>query len=170
MYNVSSDKPNCSGKLDYNLGVSTMAETFTFQAETQQLLDILIHSLYSEREIFLRELVSNASDALNRLQFEQLTNADIIDPDLPLEIRITVDKDAKTLTITDTGIGMTAEEVRDNLGTIARSGAKNFMQALKDAPNKDTATNIIGQFGVGFYSVFMAADKVRVITRSYKSD
>jgi molecular chaperone HtpG len=147
-----------------------MAETFTFQAETQQLLDILIHSLYSEREIFLRELVSNASDALNRLQFEQLTNADIIDPDLPLEIRITVDKDAKTLTITDTGIGMTAEEVRDNLGTIARSGAKNFMQALKDAPNKDTATNIIGQFGVGFYSVFMAADKVRVITRSYKPD
>jgi molecular chaperone HtpG len=147
-----------------------MAETFTFQAETQQLLDILIHSLYSEREIFLRELVSNASDALNRLQFEQLTNADIIDPDLPLEIRITVDKDAKTLTITDTGIGMTAEEVRDNLGTIARSGAKNFMQALKDAPNKDTATNIIWQFGVGFYSVFMAADKVRVITRSYKSD
>jgi molecular chaperone HtpG len=147
-----------------------MAETFTFQAETQQLLDILIHSLYSEREIFLRELVSNASDALNRLQFEQLTNADIIDPDLPLEIRITVDKDAKTLTISDTGIGMTAEEVRDNLGTIARSGAKNFMQALKDAPNKDTATNIIGQFGVGFYSVFMAADKVRVITRSYKPD
>jgi molecular chaperone HtpG len=147
-----------------------MAETFTFQAETQQLLDILIHSLYSEREIFLRELVSNASDALNRLQFEQLTNADIIDPDLPLEIRITVDKDAKTLTISDTGIGMTAEEVRDNLGTIARSGAKNFMQALKDAPNKETATNIIGQFGVGFYSVFMAADKVRVITRSYKPD
>jgi molecular chaperone HtpG len=147
-----------------------MAETFTFQAETQQLLDILIHSLYTDREIFLRELISNASDALNRLQFEQLTNAEILNPDLPLEIRIKPDSDAGTITISDTGIGMTAEEIRDNLGTIARSGAKNFIAALKDAPNKDAATNIIGQFGVGFYSVFMAADKVHVISRSYKPD
>jgi molecular chaperone HtpG len=147
-----------------------MAETFTFQAETQQLLDILIHSLYTDREIFLRELISNASDALNRLQFEQLTNAEILNPDLPLEIRIKPDSEAGTITISDTGIGMTAEEIRDNLGTIARSGAKNFIAALKDAPNKDAATNIIGQFGVGFYSVFMAADKVRVISRSYKPD
>ncbi|MDQ7034283.1 MAG: molecular chaperone HtpG [Anaerolineae bacterium] len=147
-----------------------MAETFTFQAETQQLLDILIHSLYTDREIFMRELISNASDALNRLQFEQLTNSEMLDSDVPLEIRITTDEEAGTITISDTGIGMTADEIQDNLGTIARSGAKNFMQALQDAPNKETATNIIGQFGVGFYSVFMAADKVQVISRSHQPD
>lgn len=144
-----------------------MSSTYTFQAETQQLLDILIHSLYTEREIFLRELISNASDALNRVQFEQLTNQDVIDGDAALEIRIKVDEAAGTLTITDTGIGMTADEMRENLGTIARSGAKGFIQALKNAPNAETAQHIIGQFGVGFYSVFMAAEKVRVVSRSY---
>jgi len=147
-----------------------MSETFTFQAETQQLLDILIHSLYTEREIFLRELISNASDALHRMQFQQLTDDTILDADAPLEIRITVDEEAKTLTISDTGIGMTADELRENLGTIARSGAKNFIQALQDAPNRDAAQAIIGQFGVGFYSAFMVADKVRVVTRSYRPD
>jgi molecular chaperone HtpG len=146
-----------------------MAETFSFQAETQQLLDILIHSLYTEREIFLRELLSNASDALNRMQFQQLTDANVLDPDVPLEIRIKVDEAAKTLTIIDTGIGMNAEEMRSNLGTIARSGAKNFLQAVKES-NKDTAQSIIGQFGVGFYSAFMVADKVRVISRSYRPE
>jgi molecular chaperone HtpG len=144
-----------------------MSSTYTFQAETQQLLDILIHSLYTEREIFLRELISNASDALNRVQFEQLTNQDVIDADAPLEIRITVDEQAGTLTITDTGIGMTADEMRDNLGTIARSGAKDFIQAIRNASNAEKAQDIIGQFGVGFYSVFMAAEKVRVVSRSY---
>jgi molecular chaperone HtpG len=147
-----------------------MSETFTFQAETQQLLDILIHSLYTEREIFLRELISNASDALHRMQFQQLTEVSILDPDAPLEIRVTVDEEAKILTISDTGIGMTADELRDNLGTIARSGAKNFIQALQDASNRDAAQSIIGQFGVGFYSAFMVADKVRVVTRSYQPD
>jgi molecular chaperone HtpG len=147
-----------------------MAETFSFQAETQQLLDILIHSLYTEREIFLRELLSNASDALNRMQFQQLTDANVLDPDAPLEIRIKVDEAAKTLTIIDTGIGMNADEMRSNLGTIARSGAKNFISALKDSPNKETAQSIIGQFGVGFYSAFMVADKVRVISRSYRPE
>lgn len=144
--------------------------THTFQAETQQLLDILIHSLYTERDIFLRELISNASDALNRLQFEQLTNENILDPDADLKITIKVDKDAKTITISDTGIGMTADEMIENLGTIAKSGAKNFIQALKDKPEGTTAQDIIGQFGVGFYSVFMAADKVRVISRSADPD
>jgi molecular chaperone HtpG len=147
-----------------------MVETFSFQAETQQLLDILIHSLYTEREIFLRELLSNASDALNRMQFQQLTDANLVDADAPLEIRIKFDEAAKTLTISDTGIGMNADDMRDNLGTIARSGAKNFLSALKDSPNKETAQSIIGQFGVGFYSAFMVADKVRVISRSYRPE
>lgn len=144
-----------------------MSETYTFQAETQQLLDILIHSLYTDREIFIRELISNASDALNRMQFTQLTETNILDPDVPLKIHITTDAEAGTLTISDTGIGMTRDEIIENLGTIARSGAKNFIQALKDAPNAQAAQDIIGQFGVGFYSVFMAADNVRVISRSY---
>ncbi|MAU13228.1 MAG: molecular chaperone HtpG [Anaerolineaceae bacterium] len=147
-----------------------MSETFTFQAETQQLLDILIHSLYTDREIFLRELISNASDALNRMQFTQLTESDVLDPDAELKITITSDEEAGTLTISDTGIGMTRQEVIENLGTIAHSGAKTFIQALKDAPNAETAQNIIGQFGVGFYSVFMVADEVQVITRSYEPD
>lgn len=147
-----------------------MSEVHTFQAETQQLLHILIHSLYTEREIFLRELISNASDALNRLQFEQLTNHNIVDPDAELAVRITLDKEAKTLTISDTGIGMTREEAIDNLGTIARSGAKKFIEAIQTAPNREAATNIIGQFGVGFYSVFMVADKVRVVSRSFNPE
>lgn len=147
-----------------------MTEVRTFQAETQQLLNILIHSLYTDREIFLRELLSNASDALNRLQFEQLTNAEVVDPDAALEIRIKADAENRTLTITDTGIGMTKEEVVENLGTIARSGAKKFIESLESSPNKDAAQNVIGQFGVGFYSVFMVADKVRVISRSYRPD
>lgn len=147
-----------------------MTESFTFQAETQQLLDILIHSLYTDREIFLRELVSNASDALNRMQFERLTNDDVVDPEAELEIRIIPDEDAGTLTIRDTGIGMTRDEMIENLGTIARSGAKRFIEALKDAPSSDAVQNIIGQFGVGFYSVFMVADKVRVVSRSFQPD
>ena len=145
-------------------------ETRTFQAETQQLLDILIHSLYTEQDIFLRELISNASDALNRLQFEQLTNENVLDADAELKIHLTTDEEAGTLTISDTGIGMSREEVIENLGTIARSGAKNFIQAVKDAPNKEAALDIIGQFGVGFYSVFMVADSVEVVSRSYDPD
>jgi HSP90 family molecular chaperone len=147
-----------------------MSQSYTFQAETQQLLDILIHSLYTERDIFLRELISNASDALNRMQFELLTNTNVLDPDAELSIDVVADEAAGTLTISDSGIGMTEEEIRENLGTIARSGAKQFIQAVKDAPNAEAAQNIIGQFGVGFYSVFMVADKVRVVSRSYKPD
>ncbi|MBW7879657.1 MAG: molecular chaperone HtpG [Anaerolineae bacterium] len=144
--------------------------TYDFQAEIQQLLHILVHALYTERDIFLRELISNASDALSRAQFEALTNRDMRDQDAELAIRITVDDDARTVTISDSGIGMTRDDLINNLGVIARSGARAFIDALKDAKDAETAKNVIGQFGVGFYSVFMVADKVRVVTQSYKSD
>jgi molecular chaperone HtpG len=149
-----------------------MADTFTFQAEIQQLLDILVHSLYTERDIFLRELISNASDALNRIQFELLTNHDVLDADAELAIEIKADETAKTLTISDTGVGMTRDDLTNNLGVIARSGAKAFLNTLKEGQNGSStaAQNVIGQFGVGFYSVFMVADKVRVVSRSYKKD
>jgi len=147
-----------------------MARTYKFKAEIQQLLDILVHSLYTEREIFLRELISNASDALNRVQFEQLTNHDVLDPDAELYIEVKPDEAANTLTISDTGIGMTREEMTENLGVIAHSGAKAFLQALAEAKNASASQDLIGQFGVGFYSVFMVADKVRVVSRSYKPD
>jgi molecular chaperone HtpG len=139
-----------------------------FKAETRQLLDILIHSLYTEREIFLRELISNASDALTRMAFELLTNRDVLDPDANLEIRITTDPEANTLTIQDSGIGMTAEEMVANLGTIAHSGAREFIQAASQAGQN--LSDLIGQFGVGFYSAFMVAEWVDVISRSYRKD
>jgi molecular chaperone HtpG len=142
------------------------AQSFHFKAETKQLLNILIHSLYKDREVFLRELLSNASDALNRLRFEMVTNQDVLDPAAELAIRIQVDKDARMLTIQDTGIGMTKDEIIENLGTIAQSGARKFLEATKER-NTDL-TQVIGQFGVGFYSVFMVAEWVRVTSRSYK--
>jgi molecular chaperone HtpG len=136
-----------------------------FKAETRQLLDILIHSLYTEREIFLRELISNASDALTRMNYEMLTNRDVLDPNVELAITITTDPEAGTLTIRDTGVGMTADELAENLGTIAHSGARAFMAAAKEGA-KDLS-DIIGQFGVGFYSAFMVAEWIRVVSRSY---
>ena len=142
------------------------AQSFTFKADTKQLLDILIHSLYKDRDVFLRELLSNASDALNSIRFEMLTNQNVLDPKADLTIRISADKDSGTLTIQDTGIGMTKDEVIENLGTIAQSGVRNFVEAAKD--KKLDLAQFIGQFGVGFYSVFMVADWVRVTTRSYK--
>jgi len=146
--------------------IKAESQSFTFKAETKQLLNILIHSLYKDRDVFLREMLSNASDALNRIRFEMLTNQNVLDPDAELCIRITADKEAATITIQDTGIGMTKEEIIENLGTIAQSGARNFIEAAKDK-NVDL-TQVIGQFGVGFYSVFMVADWVRVTSRSYK--
>jgi len=140
----------------------------SFKAETRQLLDILIHSLYTEREIFLRELISNASDALTRMDFELLTNRDVLDPDIALRIDLVADPEARTLAIRDTGVGMTAEELVSNLGVIAHSGARDFVQALRQGGQE--VTNLIGQFGVGFYSVFMAAEWVRVTSRSYRKD
>lgn len=139
-----------------------------FKAETRQLLNILIHSLYTEREIFLRELISNASDALSRLDFAMLTNRDILQPERPLEIRIRPDKDEGMLVIEDSGIGMTREELVENLGTIAHSGAKAFVEATQETDQN--LSDIIGQFGVGFYSAFMVAEWIRVTSRSYQPD
>ncbi len=144
------------------------AQSFHFKAETKQLLNILIHSLYKDREVFLRELLSNASDALNRLRFEMVTNQNVLDPAVELAIHIKTDKDARMLTIQDTGIGMTQEEIIENLGTIAQSGARKFLEASKD--KSTDLTQVIGQFGVGFYSVFMVAEWVRVTSRSYRPD
>jgi molecular chaperone HtpG len=143
-------------------------EAREFRAEIRQLLNILAHSLYTEREIFLRELISNAADALNRLRFEQLTNQDVRDPAAELGIWLTFDKDSHILRVTDTGIGMTRDELIDNLGTIAQSGAMRFLQQVQQDPGH--GAEIIGQFGVGFYSVFMVADQARVISRSYRPD
>lgn len=144
------------------------SQSYTFKAETKQLLNILIHSLYKDKEVFLRELLSNASDALNRLKFELLTNQNIIDPDAELKIKIETNTKKKTITISDNGIGMDREEIINNLGTIAQSGARNFIDLAKQQ-NTDI-TQMIGQFGVGFYSVFMVADKVTVTSRSYRPD
>lgn len=147
-------------------------KTYKFKTEVQQLLDILIHSLYTEKEIFLRELVSNASDALNRFKVESLKSQDVFDVEADLGIWIEVDKEANTLTIRDTGIGMTAEELNEYLGTIAKSGAKSFVEKLQELNKGGSAStnSMIGQFGVGFYSVFMVADEVTVNTRSYLPD
>ncbi len=142
-------------------------ETRQFQTEVRQLLDILVHSLYSQREIFLRELISNASDALHRIKFELLTNRDVLDPDAELAIRIVGDPEKGTLTISDTGVGMTHDELIENLGTIAHSGAAQFLRALQEQQQAGGAIEQIGQFGVGFYSVFMVADEVRVTSRSF---
>jgi molecular chaperone HtpG len=146
-------------------GTPEQEQPYPFKAETRQLLDILIHSLYTEREIFLRELVSNASDALTRVDFEILTNRDVLDAGAELSIRISADPEEHTLTITDTGIGMTAEELVENLGTIAHSGARAFIEAAREG--RTNLTDIIGQFGVGFYSAFMVAEWIRVASRSF---
>ena len=146
-----------------------MTEKHTFQAEIRQLLQILVHSLYKDRDIFLRELVSNASDALNKIQFEMLTNDDVLDADAPLEIHISGNAEDNTIRITDTGIGLTHDEMVENLGVIAQSGARSFLERIEDA-NASVTTDLIGQFGVGFYSVFMVADRVEVTSRSYLPD
>lgn len=144
-------------------------ETKEFQTEIRQLLDIVINSLYTDREIFLRELVSNASDAMEKVRFQQLSGQDILAKDIPLEIQITTNEDEHTLTITDAGIGMTKDELTENLGTIAHSGSKAFIQNLAESGDKKDM-NLIGQFGVGFYSAFMAAEKVTLYTRSYRPE
>lgn len=141
---------------------------FEFQAEVRQLLDIVVHSLYTDREIFVRELVSNASDALEKLRHLQHTEKSMFDEKLGLEINITTDDTAKTITVTDYGIGMSRDEMVENLGTIAHSGTKKFLHSLKDG---DAAGgNVIGKFGVGFYSAFMVAKRVRVYSHSWRED
>ncbi|KAL3683593.1 hypothetical protein R1sor_001615 [Riccia sorocarpa] len=146
-------------------------EKYEYQAEVSRLLDLIVHSLYSHKEVFLRELVSNASDALDKLRFLSVTDPSLIEANSNLEIRIQSDPEKGTITITDTGIGMTKEELQKSLGTIAESGTAKFLKALKekdDAASSDN--NLIGQFGVGFYSAFLVADKVVVSTKSPKSD
>jgi hypothetical protein len=149
-------------------------ESLQFQAETRQLLDIVTHSLYTDKEVFLRELVSNASDALEKLRHLQVANIEghaVLADDVPLEIRIETDELNQTLTITDTGIGQSREDLITNLGTIAKSGSKAFINEISkaaasgDEPQLDPARGIIGKFGVGFYSAFMVGDKVEVRSR-----
>jgi len=139
-------------------------ETHAFQAEVQQLLDLMIHSLYSQREVFLRELVSNASDAIDRRRFQGLTDPSLL-PEQPFGIRLQVDPEARTLSVTDNGIGMTRDEVVRHIGTIARSGSGEFLRALREAGRGELPPEQIGQFGVGFYASFMAASRVELVTR-----
>jgi len=143
--------------------VKAHKETLGFQAEVQQLLRLVAHSLYSHKEVFLRELISNSSDACDKLRFEALTDGALYENDPDLKIRVSFDKDARTITVADNGIGMDRQEVIDNIGTIARSGTRQFMQKLTGDQAKDA--NLIGQFGVGFYSSFIVADKVTLRTR-----
>ena len=139
------------------------AQTHSFQTEVKQLLQLMIHSLYSNKEVFLRELISNGSDACDRLRFAALTDSGLMEDGASLGLRVSVNKDENTVTITDNGIGMTADEVIENIGTIARSGTRQFLDALSgDAAND---ANLIGQFGVGFYSAFLVAEKVELTTR-----
>jgi molecular chaperone HtpG len=141
-------------------------ETREFQAETKQLLDLMVHSIYTNKEIFLRELISNASDALDKIRFESLTNQDLLEGNADFEIFLLPDEASHTLTISDNGIGMTYDEVVENIGTIAKSGTKLFLEKIKEKEANASDTDLIGQFGVGFYSAFMVADKVTLLTRA----
>ena len=139
-------------------------ETMGFQTEAKQLLHLMIHSLYSNKEIFLRELISNASDAIDKVRFQSLSNPELVGDDVNYNIRVDVDKDASTVTITDNGIGMSRDDAVANLGTIAKSGTSQFFDSLTGDQQKDA--QLIGQFGVGFYSSFIVADNVVVESRS----
>ncbi|MGB1127505.1 MAG: molecular chaperone HtpG [Opitutales bacterium] len=147
---------------------TTTPERHEFQAEVKQVLDIVVHSLYTDKEIFVRELISNASDATEKLRHTQLTEKAIFDADLDLEIQVAADEEAGEITIRDFGIGMTHDELIENLGTIAHSGSKAFLNALKESGERNE--NLIGQFGVGFYSVFMVAESVKVFTRTWQNE
>ena len=139
-----------------------------FQAESKKLMDMMINSIYTNKEIFLRELISNASDAVDKLNFKSLSDSSIQLGDEDLAIRVSFDRDARTLTVSDNGIGMTAEDLENNLGTIAHSGSQEFKQA--NAEHQGSDVDIIGQFGVGFYSAFMVASRVRVVSRAFGED
>jgi len=140
------------------------AEKFEFQAEVKQLLDLMIHSLYSNRDVFLRELISNASDACDRLRFEGLTDASLL-PDEPFAVNIEVDPKTRVLSVSDNGIGMSRDEVVQNIGTIAKSGTAEFLRGLSKSGESKIPPELIGQFGVGFYASFMVAEEVSVLTR-----
>ncbi|TNE36943.1 MAG: molecular chaperone HtpG, partial [Alphaproteobacteria bacterium] len=143
-------------------------ESHEFQAEVAKLLHLMVHSVYSEKEVFLRELISNASDACDKLRYEAITHPDLTKGDEDFRVEIRIDKEARTLTLCDNGIGMSHDELIDNLGTIARSGTSQFM--AEAAQDKDKAVSLIGQFGVGFYSAFMIAERVDVTSRRAGSD
>ena len=143
-------------------------ETLGFQSEAKQLMQLMIHSLYSNKEIFLRELVSNANDAIDKLRFESLSNTELASVTEELRIRIDVDKDANTVTITDNGIGMTREEAISHLGTIAKSGTAQFLDSLTGDQKQDS--QLIGQFGVGFYSGFLVANKIEVSSKGFQDE
>jgi molecular chaperone HtpG len=145
------------------MAVDAQKETLGFQAEVKQLLDLMVHSLYSNKEIFLRELISNGSDAIDKLRFDALSHPELYEDDSEFKIRVSYDKDACTITVSDNGVGMDRQEVMDNIGTIAKSGTREFFQALTGDQQKDA--NLIGQFGVGFYSSFVVADHVTLTTR-----
>ncbi|MCH2376313.1 MAG: ATP-binding protein, partial [Planctomycetes bacterium] len=148
--------------------MTAKTETFEFQTEARQLLDLMIHSVYSKKDIFLRELISNSSDALDKRRFDSLTNPDLLEAGTDLQIVLETDSDARTLTVRDNGIGMTRDDVIELIGTIARSGTREFLEKLRESREKgdgDIAPELIGQFGVGFYSSFMAADRVILETR-----
>src|SRR5271168_2881124 len=140
-------------------------EQLEFQAEARQLLDLLVHSVYSDKDSFLRELISNASDALDKLRIEAFQNKDLDVDTSDLHIEIEADEDARTLTIRDNGIGMTRAEVVDLIGTLAKSGTAELRQQLREAKSEAVSEELIGQFGIGFYSTFMVADKVELLTR-----
>src|SRR3954464_10594015 len=135
-----------------------------FKTELKQLLDLIIHSLYTKKEIFLRELISNAADAIDKLRFEGLKDPDVLEGDTAFKIRLPPDEKAGTLTVSDNGVGMSRESIVENLGTIARSGTRAFLDSLRQADAKERP-ELIGQFGVGFYSSFMVADRVTVVSR-----
>src|SRR4051812_12257455 len=140
------------------------AETLQFKTELKQILDIIIHSLYSHKDIFLRELISNASDAIDRIRFQGLTKPELLEENTDWKIKLIPDEAKRTLTISDNGIGMSRDTTVEHLGTIARSGTREFLESLKQADAKERP-ELIGQFGVGFYASFMVADKVTVISR-----
>src|SRR5438309_2275523 len=144
--------------------VTATAETLEFRTELKQLLHIITHSLYSHKEIFLRELISNASDAINKVKFDSLNRDDLLEGNKDWKIRIAVDKEKGTLTVSDNGIGLSRAEAVENLGTIAKSGTRAFLESVQKAGSADKP-ELIGQFGVGFYSAFMVADRVTVVSR-----
>src|SRR5579872_5878964 len=145
------------------MSIHPQQETLSFQTEVKQLLHLVVHSLYSNKEIFLRELISNASDAADKLRFEAMSDTALYEADAELKVFVSFDEKARMITIQDNGIGMSRDEVIENLGTIAKSGTKDFLAQLTGDQKKDA--HLIGQFGVGFYSAFIVADKVSVTTR-----
>ncbi|KAJ6880521.1 heat shock protein 90-6 [Populus alba x Populus x berolinensis] len=169
-YFLGTRYESTAAESDSSSSPPSVGEKYEYQAEVSRLMDLIVNSLYSNKEVFLRELISNASDALDKLRFLSVTDSELLKDAAELDIRIQTDKDNGIITITDSGIGMTRQELIDCLGTIAQSGTAKFLQALKDSKDAGADNNLIGQFGVGFYSAFLVADRVVVSTKSPRSD